>query len=112
MTQITVEQFRQLNTMATQGNPYAQFNLGLRYFEGDGVEKDFVQAFNWFKKAAVHGLADAEFFVGFCYFFGKGVAMDPKEAFEWMQKAARQGHKEAINYVEEIVEFIRVRVAR
>ncbi len=111
MTQNTVEQIRQLNKIATQGNSDAQFKLGLCYFNGDGVEKDFVQAFNWFKKAAVHGLADAEFFVGFCYFFGKGVAMDPKEAFEWMQKAARQGHKEAINYVEEIVEIIRVRVA-
>ena len=48
MTQNTVEQIRQLNKIATQGNSDAQFKLGLCYFYGDGVEKDFVQAFNWF----------------------------------------------------------------
>ena len=96
---------------AEQGNSDAQFKLGLRYFKGDGVEKDFVQAFNWFTKSAVQGFADAEYFVGICYFSGLGVAMDLKETFEWLKKAVMQGHKEAINSVKEIAELLRVRTA-
>ena len=37
---------------ADQGLPKAQYNLGLMYFEGLGVQRDNVQAYFWFDLAA------------------------------------------------------------
>ena len=36
-----------LQKSAEQGNAIAQFNLGVRYDNGDGVEKDMEQAVYW-----------------------------------------------------------------
>ena len=33
----------------------AQFNLGLMYFNGEGVLEDYVQAYAWFNIAATQG---------------------------------------------------------
>ena len=37
-----------LSFEAAQGNPTAQYNLGLMYKNGIGVEKDFNEALGWF----------------------------------------------------------------
>jgi uncharacterized protein len=37
---------------AEQGKPEAQFNLGLAYGKGHGVQQDYVQAHMWFNLAA------------------------------------------------------------
>ena len=42
--------FNDIAKDAEQGDSDAQFNLGLCYFNGDGVEKDLEQAVNWFRK--------------------------------------------------------------
>jgi biopolymer transport protein TolR len=41
------EQLERIRTNAEQGNPIAQFNLGARYANGDGVEQDNVRAYMW-----------------------------------------------------------------
>jgi TPR repeat protein len=38
-----------------QGNIIAQYHLGLSYFEGDGVSKDYQEAYVWFALAAAQG---------------------------------------------------------
>ncbi|MDR1962594.1 MAG: zinc-ribbon domain-containing protein [Planctomycetaceae bacterium] len=37
-----------------QGNTNAQCNLGLCYYNGDGVSKDFEEAFKWIRIAAIN----------------------------------------------------------
>jgi TPR repeat protein len=70
----------------------AQYNLGVKYIQGDGVAKDIGQAFVWFRKAADQGNVDAEMFLGNAYEFGQGVAKDYEQALAWFRKAARQGN--------------------
>ena len=45
---------------AEQGNVSAQFNLGVAYYNGDGVSKDLVQAHAWLNIATANGFEDAK----------------------------------------------------
>ena len=45
---------------AEEGSPTAQYDLGLRYLTGDGVDKDIETATKWLKEAAKNGNKDAE----------------------------------------------------
>lgn len=47
--------FSKFSALAQQGNATAQFNLGVFYFNGQGVAKDEKQAIDWFAKAAAQG---------------------------------------------------------
>lgn len=38
--------------LATKGNPDAQNNLGVLYEKGQGVERNFVESVNWYRRAA------------------------------------------------------------
>ena len=87
--------FNDIAKDAEQGNSDAQFKLGLRYFKGDGVEKDFVQAFSWYKKAAIQGHDYAQCHLGLCFANGFGVTKDSVQAFSWFKKSAVQGCAEA-----------------
>ena len=40
---------------ADQGNPTAQYALGLLCYKGEGIPKDFIAAHMWFDLAAAHG---------------------------------------------------------
>jgi len=55
-------------TLAEQGNTKAQFNLGVMYYQGQGVPKDYKEAARWFRKAAEQGNADAQFNLGLMYY--------------------------------------------
>jgi len=46
---------------AEQGDAGAESNLGLCYYEGEGVGKDPFQAVNWLRKASQQGDAHAQF---------------------------------------------------
>jgi len=77
---------------AEQGDAQAQYNLGLCYVTGDGVEKDEREAVKWFLLAAGQGNADAQNHLGFCYDNGTGVEKDAREAVKWYRLAAEQGN--------------------
>ncbi len=80
---------------AEQGDAEAQFYLGVCYRDGEGVQQDYRQAFQWFKKSAEQGDAAAQYCLGSCYSFGNGVQQDYKKAFEWFEKSAEQGVADA-----------------
>ena len=44
---------------ANQGYTLAQYNLGMRYYEGTGVNQDPVEAYQWLSLAATKELPDA-----------------------------------------------------
>jgi len=52
-----------LKKHANKGNAKAQFNLGVMYFMGEGVEQSYNTAFEWFTLSADQGNADAQFFL-------------------------------------------------
>ena len=69
----------------------AQYNLGLRYANGDGDPKDSTEAVKWYRKAAEQGVASAQLNLGVKYDNGDGVLKDSAEAVKWYRKAAEQG---------------------
>ena len=77
--------------LAEQGNAAAQFNLGLMYEKGDGVEKDEQEAARWYYKAALQGHVGAQLNLGTLYDEGKGVAEDNRKAAQWYNQAATKG---------------------
>jgi TPR repeat protein len=87
-----VEAFR-LN--AEQGSVEAQDTLGLYYYFGWGVPKDYREAFKWWEKAAKRGNVDAQYYLGTCYGNGEGVKKDSVEAVMWFGKAAKQSDARA-----------------
>ncbi|HNJ36278.1 MAG TPA: tetratricopeptide repeat protein, partial [Leptospiraceae bacterium] len=76
---------------AELGNVFAQYNLGVIYEGGRGIEKDEVEAARWYRKAADEGLADAQRALGNLYYSGRGLEKDEVEAVKWYRKAAEQG---------------------
>ena len=86
---------KEVTPLAKAGNPDAQHLLGLMYYMGRGVERDYKQALTWHRKAALQGKADAQYVVGAMYYTGNSVPQDQKTAVSWFRKAAEQGHAEA-----------------
>lgn len=76
---------------ADQGDAVAQYNLGLMYYNGQGVPRDDQLAAAWFRKAADQGHAVAQYNLGLMYAIGQGVPQDYKQAAAWYRKAADQG---------------------
>ena len=80
---------------AESGDVEAQFALGVRYYFGKGVKKDYAEAFSWFSKAAEKEHMKAEYNLGVCFYYGKGVEKNYKKAAEWYLKAAEKGFPDA-----------------
>lgn len=57
----TGDSLEDLKQKALSGDAEAQFKLGFCYDKGQGVDKNDVEAFQWFQKAAEQGHAKAQF---------------------------------------------------
>jgi len=86
-----------LRARAEKGDADAQFNLGVKYYRGDGVPKDAVQAATWYRRAAEQGAASAQYNLGLMHTSGEGVPKDAVQAASWFRKAAEQGYALAQN---------------
>lgn len=86
----------QLQALATDGNPVAQFNLGVLHDVGRGVVQDYAQAVKWYRLAAAQGHAGAQFNLGGMYFEGLGVAQDYVRAYQWFALAGVAGYAGAV----------------
>ncbi|MGD9950090.1 MAG: tetratricopeptide repeat protein [Desulfobulbus sp.] len=77
-------------------DPKAAYDLGLRYFRGDGVRQDSYQALQWMRQAAEHGDLSAQKALGRFYLTGlEEMGADPQEAEKWLTIAASRGDKES-----------------
>lgn len=86
--------FVQIEELAKQGNPDAQYHLGMMYNNAEGVAQDSTKAFEWFQKAADSGNPLAAFKLG-CYFGGQFpgvVSIDQTKYFEYSLVAANAGY--------------------
>ena len=114
---------------AEGGNPRAQFDLGLMYANGNGVEKNEALALVWFNRAAQNnfakalnlqkvavitgtsqkfkfaqeaakrGDARAQFDLAMMYQKGEEINKNERLAFNYFHKAARKNHAEAKFYM-------------
>ena len=95
MTQAEVKLFRETKAKADQGDVQAQNYLGLCYYFGRGVAKDYAQAVNLWRKGANQGDAYAQHLLAHRYATGEGVAKDSVQAVNLWRKSADQGNAKA-----------------
>jgi TPR repeat protein len=80
------------SNQVARDTPYYQNNLGNKYYSGQGVERDYAVARQYFEKAAAGDYAVAQYYLGLMYENGQGVEQDRAAAQEWYEKAAEQGY--------------------
>lgn len=78
--------------LAETGNHDAQYNLGLMFHNGWGVERDLKQAHEWYTHAANQGNTDAMYNLGVMYLNGEGVFQSARQALDLFTYAATAGH--------------------
>lgn len=88
---------RNLAPLAEQGNSDAQVKVGILYFNGLGVSKNYSEAGKWFLRAASQGDTTAQRMVAKMHINGEGFKEDYLVAVKWYQKAIEAGNIEAQN---------------
>lgn len=88
---------RNLRSAAVAGDATAQYEVGLRYANGDNVPQDLKQAAYWYGQAATQGLAIAQYRLAALYEKGRGVAKDDVLARRWYEQAADKGNIKAMH---------------
>ncbi len=78
--------------LAEAGDQYACVCLGMMHFRGRGVDRSYLTAVEWYRKAAEQGHANAQFLLGSMYHFGEGIDRNFSTAASWYRKAAERGH--------------------
>lgn len=73
----------------------AQYQLGLRYLQGKGVNQDNRSAVMWLQRAAEQNYAPAQYQLGELYRTGDGVDIDAAATVEYLTSAAEQGYPTA-----------------
>jgi len=73
---------------AERGVAVAQNNLGLMYYNGQGVPQDYGEAAKWYRLAAEQGNATAQSNLASMYYSGEGVPQDYIQAYIWVSVAA------------------------
>jgi hypothetical protein len=76
---------------ADAGDSIAQYEMALRYADGEGVPQNYRDAMAWFAKAAANGNDDAQWKLGLGYIKGIGVSHDERNAVVWFKRAANHG---------------------
>jgi TPR repeat protein len=76
---------------ANAGDAMAQYDLGVMYSSGTGVQEDQTEAVKWYRMAAEQGDADAQHNLGVMYDNGAGVPEDDVEAYAWFSVVATGG---------------------
>lgn len=72
---------------AENGDPEAQYNLGLIYLEGNGVKKNEKLGAGWIQKAANQGHIEAKKKLAWCYLYGRGVKQNLSHGLKLSQEA-------------------------
>lgn len=94
------EAYAKLNTAANQGDVTAQDAVGVLYYTGVGVARDYRKAVYWFERAALAGDGSAQRHLGSMFRQGLGTNKDDFRAFGWYAAARSAGHPQALFYMQ------------
>lgn len=86
------EELNKWMLQAYEGEPDAQFKVGLLFTSQQFDAADYEQAVYWYTQSARQGHVLAQYNLGHQYLTGVGVRRSEKNAMEWWLKAADQGH--------------------
>ena len=93
----------------------AESGLGLLYYSGYGVPRNYALARGYFAKAARKGIVQSQLFLGFIYFRGDGVPRNDILAYMWSDIGVASGYAQALmlrNLVTESMSAADIRTAR
>ncbi len=82
----------------------AQYFLGFKYADGQGVPEDDAEAVRWYRLAAEQGNASGQSSLGYMYATGAGVPEDAVLAYMWYNLAAAQQGNENAQRSKDILE--------
>jgi TPR repeat protein len=88
---------------AQQGCAEAQFTLGIKYYEGASVHRDYLESIAWFHLCAESALPAAYYYVGLSFLEGHGVPKDLNNSLKYLQLAASTGYEAAQGRVETVL---------
>ncbi len=77
-----------LRALAEAVDAAAQFSLGFRYANGEGVPQDDAEGVRWYRLAADQGYVNAQYNLGNMYETGEGVPQDHVQAHMWYNLVA------------------------
>lgn len=100
---INTQGFWKLYTDALRGDKVAQFQVGVMYERGMGVEKNETSAATWYEKSAIQGYSDAQYNLGIMYASGRGVELNQGFSLMWLGLSAKQGDKDAKQLVMDMI---------
>jgi localization factor PodJL len=86
-----------LRLAAANGDPSAEYEVGIRFAEGRGVAQNFEEAVRWLDRAARAGIVPAQFRLGSLYEKGLGSKKDIEAARKLYVAAAEKGHAKAMH---------------
>lgn len=85
--------FKEFYEVAIAGDHTAQFNLGVMYYRGQGVDKDLVQAFSWIELSTQRGDEDNVRAHG-----ALTIMLDPEQIRQGQQMAAELAQTHGLHY--------------
>lgn len=88
-------EIRKLSEQAARADPVALHNLGVAYFRGVQVPRDYAKAAAFWRRAAEMGDVTAMGNLGFLTYHGWGVPAAPEEAVALWRRAASGGQAES-----------------
>ncbi len=91
--------FDRFSARAAAGDIVAINYIGMHYYLGAGVERDFPEAVKWFERAALAGHPGAQRNLGVMYLRGLGVPLDNHQAYGWLYHAREGGNVGANDYL-------------
>jgi len=89
------ETLETLRKHADRSEMYAEYRLGQKYFDGEGVARDVSEAVKWFRKAADAGDIMSPYWLGMMYAFDGDVSKDSAESLRWLRIGADRGNADA-----------------
>ena len=96
--------FWETYTAALRGDKVAQFQTGVIYERGIGIEANQSQAAQWYLKSAQQGYMDAQYNVAIMYIGGRGVEENSTAGMMWLSLAAKGGDKEARKLLLDVID--------
>ncbi len=100
------DSFKTYLRMADKGDAEAMNFVGIHYYLGTGVTRDFALAAQWFERAALAHNANAARNLGTLYLRGLGVPKNNVYAYGWLHQAQISGNARAGRYLEQAEQLI------
>lgn len=80
---------------AAAGHIPSQYEVGMAYLKGIGVDADMKLAAKWLRRAAMNDHAEAQYKLSQLYRDGVGIKKNRRRALEWLKIAASAGVRDA-----------------